>query len=111
MQRDLYHELKAAWRIRDKAAAKRAEAAQIEADEQENIRKAEAEGTMAECGCCYSDFPLNRMIHCDGDELVSEIFGSWLSDFEIKRRPQSREFWKLDCMASIIHTVWIHEAS
>ncbi|KAF7947976.1 hypothetical protein EAE96_009045 [Botrytis aclada] len=38
--------------------------------EEENIRKAEAEGTMSECCCCYSDYPLNRMVHCNNEEVL-----------------------------------------
>ncbi|KAK0715514.1 hypothetical protein B0H67DRAFT_242131 [Lasiosphaeris hirsuta] len=37
-----------------------------EREELDNISHARAEGTMTECGCCFDDFPLNRMVHCDG---------------------------------------------
>ncbi|SPQ25453.1 a2e277b0-81af-4a53-a16e-2c799d662269 [Thermothielavioides terrestris] len=37
--------------------------------EAENLERAKLEGTIAECGCCYDEFPLNRMVHCDGKVL------------------------------------------
>jgi len=68
-EREIYEELVASWRLRDKGEAKRHEESLQEAIEQENVRKAEAEGTMAECGCCFGNFPLNRMVHCDADPM------------------------------------------
>jgi TRIAD3 protein (E3 ubiquitin-protein ligase RNF216) len=35
--------------------------------DEENVRIAEAEGMMIECGCCFIDYPLNRLIHCNSD--------------------------------------------
>jgi E3 ubiquitin-protein ligase RNF216 len=32
----------------------------------ENFEKARLEGATAECGCCFDEFALNRMVHCDG---------------------------------------------
>ena len=66
---EILREFKAARRVRKKAEAKRQAELLAEIEEQKNIRKAEAEGTMAECGCCFGDFPLNRMIHCDNNTL------------------------------------------
>jgi TRIAD3 protein (E3 ubiquitin-protein ligase RNF216) len=67
---EILQELQAARRIKKKAEAKRQAERQLELDEEENVRKAEAEGTMQECGCCFGDFPLNRMIHCNNDEVL-----------------------------------------
>ena len=42
---------------------------QREREEQENMDHAIAEGTIAECECCFEERALNRMVHCDGDVL------------------------------------------
>jgi TRIAD3 protein (E3 ubiquitin-protein ligase RNF216) len=39
---------------------------QKEEEEAENMKRAKAEGTFADCGCCYEEKALNRMVHCDG---------------------------------------------
>lgn len=36
-----------------------------EKNEQENKERAVAEGTARDCGCCFSDEPMNRMVSCD----------------------------------------------
>ncbi len=66
---EILRELLTCRRIRKKADEKRLEELQTKQFEEENTRRAEAEGTMSECGCCYSDYPLNRMVHCNGNEL------------------------------------------
>lgn len=67
---EILRELQAARRIRKKAEAKREADLQAEIEEEKNVRKAEAEGTMSECGCCFGDYPLNRMVHCDNGEVM-----------------------------------------
>jgi TRIAD3 protein (E3 ubiquitin-protein ligase RNF216) len=37
--------------------------------EAENRQRAQDEGTLLECGCCYSEYPINRMVHCNGDVI------------------------------------------
>ncbi|KAF4632110.1 hypothetical protein G7Y89_g6019 [Cudoniella acicularis] len=66
---EVLRELQASRRIKRKADQKRAEECQAELEEKENLARAQAEGTMSECGCCFGDYPLNRMVHCDGDIL------------------------------------------
>lgn len=68
-KKEIIEELIAARRIRRKADQKRLELRQAELAEEENTRKAEEEGTMSECGCCMGDYPINRMVHCDSDEM------------------------------------------
>ncbi len=68
-QVEILRELQAARRIRKKLEAKRQAELQAENEERDNIWKAQAEGTMSECGCCFDDFPLNRMVHCDSEIL------------------------------------------
>ncbi|KAH7411416.1 hypothetical protein BKA64DRAFT_380792 [Cadophora sp. MPI-SDFR-AT-0126] len=66
---EVFEELQAARRIRQKADARRASERAAEIEEEENLAKAEVEGTMSECQCCCCDYPLNRMVHCDGETL------------------------------------------
>ena len=66
-QVDVLRELQAARRMKKKEDARRVAERQKEIEEEENTRKAEAEGTMGECGCCFCDYPLNRMIHCNSE--------------------------------------------
>ncbi|KXX77262.1 Protein ariadne-1 [Madurella mycetomatis] len=40
--------------------------------EAENWQRAKDEGNIVDCGCCYSEFPLNKMVHCNGD--VAHLF-------------------------------------
>jgi E3 ubiquitin-protein ligase RNF216 len=61
-------ELQVARRERAKADEKRQAKRQAELEEEENLRIAIAEGTMTECGCCFDEYPLNRMIHCKNEE-------------------------------------------
>jgi TRIAD3 protein (E3 ubiquitin-protein ligase RNF216) len=63
-------ELQAVRRVRKKADDKRQAERQAQLNEEENIKRAEAEGTMLECGCCFSDYPMNRMVHCDDERVI-----------------------------------------
>lgn len=67
---EVLRELQAARKVRKRADDQRAAERQAQLDEEENVRKAEAEGTMSECGCCFGDFPLNRMVHCDNEKVL-----------------------------------------
>jgi TRIAD3 protein (E3 ubiquitin-protein ligase RNF216) len=63
---------------RAKAEAREAKAAQDrrkEDEETENLVRAKAEGTIADCGCCFEELPLNRMVHCNGDSIHWFCFG------------------------------------
>lgn len=60
-------ELTAARKLKAMAASNRAHELQKQFDEEENIRRAEREGTMQECGCCFVEYPLNRMVHCNSE--------------------------------------------
>jgi TRIAD3 protein (E3 ubiquitin-protein ligase RNF216) len=67
---EILRELQGARRIRKKADAKHAEELRLKSEEEDNIKKAELEGTMSECGCCCDPFPLNRMVHCDNEDVL-----------------------------------------
>ena len=49
----------------DEAAAKK----KYEDDEAANLELAIKEGTMEDCGCCYDEFPRNRMVHCNNESI------------------------------------------
>ncbi|ESZ90583.1 hypothetical protein SBOR_9034 [Sclerotinia borealis F-4128] len=66
----VYEELRAARAVRKNAESRRRAEREAELAEEENERKAQAEGTMSECGCCYGDYPLNRMVHCKNEEVL-----------------------------------------
>lgn len=66
---EILRELRAARKYKAKADAKREEERLAALEEEENERRAQAEGTMEECVCCFGDYPLNRMVHCDADEM------------------------------------------
>jgi TRIAD3 protein (E3 ubiquitin-protein ligase RNF216) len=40
----------------------------LELDEEANLQQAQQRKEMGECQCCFSDFPLNRMIFCAGND-------------------------------------------
>jgi TRIAD3 protein (E3 ubiquitin-protein ligase RNF216) len=58
------------------AARKRAQADRVVREEErmkkraedDNLRRAIAKGRTAECQACFDDLPMNRQIHCHGDE-------------------------------------------
>ncbi|KAF6842605.1 ring finger [Colletotrichum musicola] len=58
-------ELRAARLFCQSEAAKSNAAAAKEREEEENFKRAEEDGTVAECGCCFGDFAMNRMVCCD----------------------------------------------
>ncbi|KAF2638077.1 hypothetical protein P280DRAFT_529774 [Massarina eburnea CBS 473.64] len=62
-------ELAAVRRSEEKKADERRKAAELEQAEQENLWRAQRDGEMGECLCCYDDFPTNRMTSCDGDTI------------------------------------------
>jgi TRIAD3 protein (E3 ubiquitin-protein ligase RNF216) len=67
---EILRELQAARRVRKRADANREEERRLELEEEANLLKAQAEGTMADCGCCFGEYPLNRMIHCNNEEAL-----------------------------------------
>ncbi|KAI1804948.1 hypothetical protein F4811DRAFT_250097 [Daldinia bambusicola] len=58
-------ELRAA---RELKSLKDAEAAR-ETEEEENFAHAKLTGEVLECGCCFDEYALNRMVHCDGHDI------------------------------------------
>ncbi|OBT77343.1 hypothetical protein VF21_03458 [Pseudogymnoascus sp. 05NY08] len=91
-QKRAYTELKD--READDAAAKK----KYEADEAANLELAIKEGTMGECGCCFDDFPRNRMIHCN-NESVSHYFCKRCARLHAETQIGSGKF-ELQCMST-----------
>ncbi|KAK4237352.1 hypothetical protein C8A03DRAFT_44770 [Achaetomium macrosporum] len=59
----------------DARAAKKAEQEQKEREEAENLERARAEGSVTDCGCCFDEFALNRMVHCNGTVIHWFCYG------------------------------------
>lgn len=64
---EVLKELQTARRIRRREEARHKAELDAKRLEEENIKQAEADGLMGECGCCYGDYPLNRLVHCNGE--------------------------------------------
>ncbi|KAF7869968.1 hypothetical protein EAF04_004752 [Stromatinia cepivora] len=67
---ETFKELQACRNIRRSAESRRLAEREAQLAEEENERRAIAEGTMSECACCYCDYPLNRMVHCNSEEVL-----------------------------------------
>ncbi|KAL3420006.1 E3 ubiquitin-protein ligase RNF216-like protein 2 [Phlyctema vagabunda] len=67
-ERDVLVEFQIARKMRKKADLAREAEFQAARDEELNVLQARAEGTMSECGCCFDDYPLNRMVHCNNED-------------------------------------------
>ena len=59
---EVLRELEAARKLKAKAEEKRRAERLAEDEEAANLLKAQTDGTMSECGCCFGDYPLNRMV-------------------------------------------------
>ncbi|KAH8681551.1 hypothetical protein BX600DRAFT_25593 [Xylariales sp. PMI_506] len=62
-QRAALDEFVAARAVRQQKDEKQA----AEAAELANLEQAKLKGETAECGCCFDEYPLNRMVHCEGE--------------------------------------------
>ncbi|CAI0652538.1 unnamed protein product [Colletotrichum noveboracense] len=61
-------ELRAARQVCEAIQSKRKSAEAKVLDEENNFKQAQEAGTIAECGCCFNERPLNRMVHCDNPD-------------------------------------------
>lgn len=62
-------ELHAAKAKCEKEAAKRHKAEAAQREEEDNLQRAMLKGGMAQCQCCFDEFPLNRMFGCGGNTV------------------------------------------
>lgn len=68
-EREALEEVRAARIAVHIEATEAAEAKRKEQEEFENFELAKAEGTITDCGCCFVEYAINRMVHCDGEEV------------------------------------------
>ncbi|KAI8283414.1 hypothetical protein K4K59_007676 [Colletotrichum sp. SAR11_240] len=61
-------ELRAARQVCEAVKSKHKSAEAKVLDEENNFKQAQEAGTIAECGCCFDERPLNRMVHCDNPD-------------------------------------------
>lgn len=74
-EREALEEVRAARIVEHIEATETAEAKRKKQEEFENFELAKLEGTITDCGCCFVEYPINRMVHCDGEEVhVSGCF-------------------------------------
>lgn len=65
-EKGVLEEYRAAIQVCEAREVARKAERQRQREEVENLEKARAEGSTSECGCCFDEFALNRMVHCDG---------------------------------------------
>lgn len=65
--REFPEELVAARRLSDSVVPRRRSKRQKEAEEKRLDEEAFKKGQVCECQCCFSLFPILKMIHCDAD--------------------------------------------
>lgn len=68
-EREALEEFRAARAVQNDQRAKAAAAMQQEQDEKANFEVSRLEGNVTDCGCCFVEYAMNRMVHCDGDTL------------------------------------------
>ncbi|KIH88844.1 ring finger protein [Sporothrix brasiliensis 5110] len=68
-KKDALEEYLAALKIRQLRKVKRDEERQRELSEAANIEQAKKDGTIKDCECCFGDFPMNRMVHCNASTI------------------------------------------
>lgn len=69
-RKEALQEFKAAQLAYETQAAEAEIQKQREQEELANKYQAKENGTLGECGCCFKDdLPLNRMVHCNADEI------------------------------------------
>ncbi|CAK7199689.1 hypothetical protein SEUCBS139899_002372 [Sporothrix eucalyptigena] len=69
VKKEAMKEYLAALKIRLLRKAQREAEKQREIEEAANFRQAQRDGTAKECECCFGDFAMNRMVHCDASLL------------------------------------------
>ncbi len=69
VKKEILQEYLTALKIRQLRKAKREAEKQRENEDKENFRLAKIDGTVKDCECCFSEFAMNRMVHCDGSLL------------------------------------------
>lgn len=68
-EREALEEFRAARAVQSIQRAEAVAEIQREQDEDKNLEMSRMEGNVTDCGCCFVEYALNRMVHCDGDTL------------------------------------------
>ncbi|KAL2275338.1 hypothetical protein FJTKL_02134 [Diaporthe vaccinii] len=68
-EREALEEFRALKEVQSKQRAEFEVERKREEDEKANLEAAMLEGNAADCGCCFVEYALNRMVHCDGEIL------------------------------------------
>lgn len=73
-EREALEEFRAAYAVKQKDAAEAETVRRKEQEELDNFEMARAEGNVADCGCCFTELAMNRMVHCDSSTLHVRSF-------------------------------------
>lgn len=68
-EREALEEFRALREVQAKQRAESEVERKREEAEKTNLEVATLEGNIADCGCCFVEYALNRMVHCDGETL------------------------------------------
>ncbi|KAK4188710.1 hypothetical protein QBC35DRAFT_495365 [Podospora australis] len=68
-EKEAVREFRVARTACEEEAAKREEEKRKQQEEVDNMERSKEAGEVADCECCYTDFPLNRMVHCNGETV------------------------------------------
>lgn len=68
-RRELFEEYRAARVYQLKSRSDAEEKQRKKKREDENLAQAVAEGSTRDCGCCFVECAINRMVHCDSEVL------------------------------------------
>lgn len=68
-EREALEELRDARTVVDIQTALANDKRREEIEEERNLDAARDDGTIADCGCCYAECAINRMVHCDGEQV------------------------------------------
>lgn len=68
-KREALEEFRAARAVKQKEVDEAENVRRKEQEELDNFELSRIEGNTADCGCCFTEFALNRMVHCDSSVL------------------------------------------
>lgn len=68
-EREALEELRDARAVVEIQTANADEQRREELEEEANLEAARLDGTITDCGCCYVECAINRMVHCNGEEV------------------------------------------
>lgn len=66
-EKDMLKELRAARLIRASLLGKKQKEAKAKEAERKDHEQAKARGLLMECECCFTEFTMSRLVHCDGE--------------------------------------------